>query len=164
MKTLLVGFGNPMRSDDGVGAYVVDSISKLGLPNVDARICHQLGIELIDEVRAYDQIIFVDAGDGRPAFRFRRLNGEAPSTSTTHSLSPETLYRLARKLFPSVPDFYLCTVGAADFAFGEGFSDDAIHSARGAVDFLKEILGRKTRHARSQLHREHRSSHFGRAA
>lgn len=163
MKTLLVGFGNPMRSDDGIGPYVVEKISELDMSDVAARTCHQLGVELIDDVLGYDRVIFVDAGEGREEFNFRRLRGDAAAASSSHYLSPETLYRLARKLFPSLPTFYLCTVGAANFAFGEGFSEKAVAGANGAVDFLKAMLQRGARHARSKFHRKHRSSNPGRA-
>lgn len=147
MKTLMVGFGNPMRSDDGIGPYVVDRISTLEIPDVDVRICHQLGVELIDDVRSYDRIIFVDAGGGPKPYRFRRVRADAPSAASSHYLSPETLYRLAQKLVAPVPPFYLCTVGVADFAFGEGFSEKAVRSAHGAIDFLKGRLTRGIHHA-----------------
>ena len=29
MKTAIMGFGNPVRSDDGVGMYVIDKLQKI---------------------------------------------------------------------------------------------------------------------------------------
>lgn len=63
MKTLIVGLGNPILGDDGIGWKAAEEIEK-HLPE-DARVevmCLSLGgISLMEHLIGYDRIILVDA-------------------------------------------------------------------------------------------------------
>lgn len=63
MKTLVLGVGNPLLCDDGVGIRVVRKIKKLlGSNNVvDIAEAHTLGISILDYIRGYSKVIIVDS-------------------------------------------------------------------------------------------------------
>ena len=42
MKTLVIGYGNESRRDDGIGRYVVEQLAKQDLPGVELQTAHQL--------------------------------------------------------------------------------------------------------------------------
>ena len=48
MKTLVVGYGNPLRSDDGVGPFLANEIGGLAMEDVTVKTCHQLNVELVE--------------------------------------------------------------------------------------------------------------------
>ena len=52
---LVIGYGNTLRGDDGVGPRVAEAVGKLNLPGVRTLICQQLSpehAELISQARA----------------------------------------------------------------------------------------------------------------
>ncbi len=61
MKTLILGYGNRSRRDDGVGWFVLEQLAALGLPGVELETSHQLEVEASETISRYDAVIFVDA-------------------------------------------------------------------------------------------------------
>ena len=59
---LIVAYGNPLRSDDGVAWRAADILAeKLSASDVEILRLHQLAPELADTLRGFDRVIFVDA-------------------------------------------------------------------------------------------------------
>jgi len=62
--TLILGLGNPLRGDDGVGVRVVESLSKLALPNeVEVVDGGTQGLGLVTLLEGRQRVILVDAAD-----------------------------------------------------------------------------------------------------
>ena len=61
MRSLVIGYGNDLRSDDGAGRVVADRISALDLPGVSVRSVLQLTPELALEMAETETVVFVDA-------------------------------------------------------------------------------------------------------
>jgi len=61
MKTLILGVGNPILSDDGVGIHVARILKEKGLPGVDVEELAASGLELLDVVLDHDKVVIVDA-------------------------------------------------------------------------------------------------------
>ena len=47
---LVIGYGNTLRGDDGVGPRVAEAIEKLNLPGVRTLVCQQLSPEHADPI------------------------------------------------------------------------------------------------------------------
>jgi hydrogenase maturation protease len=60
VKVLVLGMGNPILSDDGVGLVVANAL-KGRIKGVDVAVSAMIGFELIDIVCGYDQVFVVDA-------------------------------------------------------------------------------------------------------
>jgi len=63
MKTAIMGFGNPVRSDDAIGIYVVEELRK-STANTDAVSLFDMGtaaFEVLFGLKGHDKIILVDA-------------------------------------------------------------------------------------------------------
>jgi Ni,Fe-hydrogenase maturation factor len=60
---LVVGYGNDLRSDDGVGQRVAEVVATWEISNVRSLAMHQLTPELAAELADVDVAIFVDACD-----------------------------------------------------------------------------------------------------
>lgn len=63
MKTAIMGFGNPVRSDDAIGIYVIEELRK-SVENVDDVSLFDMGtaaFEVLFGLKGHDKIILVDA-------------------------------------------------------------------------------------------------------
>ena len=63
MKTAIMGFGNPVRSDDGIGCYVIDRL-RAALGPVDDISLFDMGtsaFEVLFQLQGHGRILIVDA-------------------------------------------------------------------------------------------------------
>jgi len=94
MKTLVLGLGNPILTDDGVGVLVAEAI-RASLPwdvPIDIAEVSVGGLTLMESMIGYDRVILIDAlqhGDVKPG-TIHRLTLEDFKTinPTQHSASP----------------------------------------------------------------------------
>ncbi len=62
MKTLVLGLGNPILSDDAVGIRVAHEVGKnLNDPRVTVSETSAAGLSLLDSIVGYDRVIIIDA-------------------------------------------------------------------------------------------------------
>lgn len=111
MTTLVLGLGNPILTDDGVGIHAVRSVSahcqRHDLAFAEASVG---GLRLLDTIAGYEQVIVVDAiqtHDGKPG-DIHRLHPNDVQTSlhagSTHDLSLSGALALGRNLGMMLPD------------------------------------------------------------
>jgi len=62
MKTLVLGLGNPILSDDGVGIRVArEVVGQVRDPQVTVAESSGAGLSLLDSIAGYDRLVIVDA-------------------------------------------------------------------------------------------------------
>jgi hydrogenase maturation protease len=157
MRTLVVGYGNPYRTDDGVGYHVLVELARqlnrppLGLDDdglddlgreVDLVCLRQLLPELADKLGGYDLAIFVDAHTGayEETLRIVDLEPNYASSAFTHHMKPETLLGLAKAFSSTVPRGCLFSVRGYDFDLGEGLSERTAALADQVTRRILEII------------------------
>lgn len=139
-ELLVIGYGNTLRSDDGVGPGVADAVSELSLPGVRSVACHQLTPELAHDVAQAGEVIFVDASvESIPRLQIRRLEPSAASQILAHAADPKTLLALARDVFGHCPPAWWLTIPVRNLEFGENFSADAAEGMHGAVRMIETL-------------------------
>jgi len=93
LRILVIGVGNPLLGDDGVGNYVAKLVKERmpqGL-NVDIKEVSASGIELVEEIMGYDKAIIVDAvATNGTVGAIRRLKPEQLK-NTVHFTAPHFL-------------------------------------------------------------------------
>lgn len=142
-RALVIGFGNTLRSDDGLGHYVAKQLSmEVSDPDVQILDMHELVAEIADSVCRAEMVIFVDAaGDGEPGhLRCARLAPAAEGGASSHHLSPASLLQLTVKLYGRCPPAYLITVTGANFDLGETLSPTVAAAIPGVVKQIRELL------------------------
>jgi hydrogenase maturation protease len=120
---LVVGIGNELRSDDGVGIRVVGSLPPR--PGAETITVHQLTPELADRLHAAQRVLFVDAQIAGDAVRLSPLEPAAEAALLGHALSPEALLGWTRLAHGRAPEGWLLTVPARSFPFGGSLSAEA---------------------------------------
>jgi hydrogenase maturation protease len=125
-KALIIGFGNPLRSDDGFGWHASRLLAQ-ALTGQDAAVitCHQLTPELAEPLSQCSRAVFIDAdAQGNPGDIHRRaVLPQVPASSTfTHSCTPSGLLASAEQLYGHRPQAVVITVSAQSFEFGDTLS------------------------------------------
>jgi hydrogenase maturation protease len=140
---LVIGYGNTLRGDDGVGPRVAEAVAKLQLPGVRTLICQQLSPEHADPISRADTVIFVDAAvDGPKEVQLRPLAPGDSAQLMAHAADPRTMLALARDVFGHAPQAWWLTIPATDLGFCEHLSTTALHGLERAVELIREILPR----------------------
>jgi hydrogenase maturation protease len=140
-KALVIGYGNTLRSDDGVGVWVADRIAALRLPNVDLKTCHQLFPELAADILPYDTVIMVDASaNGEPMAVRKSLPLPEHLPSSNHNISPEILHHLAHEMYGATVDMRVYTVRGDSFEFGSMLSPSVKEQATKTVALIAALL------------------------
>ena len=125
-NTLIVGYGNPLRGDDGVGQAVARAFAdEAAIDGVDTVACFQLTPELAERFAAATRVVLVDAAAGPEAGEVSVIPlRPAPARASTlgHYVEPAQLLHMAQSLYGRSPEAYLVTVGAGSLELGEGLS------------------------------------------
>ncbi len=144
---LIIGYGNELRGDDGIGLRVVEAIATANYPGVRVRSVCQLVPELAAEVAEARIVIFVDSlvGSSRVALEFAPVGVEEITDWCTHNADPRTLLALTRAVYRRTPEAWWLTVPGRIFDLGEGLSSAAEEGVRQAIALIKKWLQTKTR-------------------
>jgi hydrogenase maturation protease len=140
---LVIGYGNTLRRDDGVGPKVAEAVGALALPGVRAMACALLTPELAEAVSQAAIVIFVDAAVDAPReVQMRQLAPAGSSQIMAHAASPATLLALARDVFGHAPKAWWLTIPVEDLGIGEALSPLAQRGFELALAKVRECVGR----------------------
>ncbi len=143
---LVIGYGNPLRGDDGVGCVVAEEVAKrIRDPQSKVQVvaCHQLNPELAEAVAETRAVIFIDASvDLNPGEV--KVSPVAPDqfspATVSHHMKPSALLATASELFGQAPPAKAVMIGALSFDYGMQLTPqvrDAVTPALKAIE--KEI-------------------------
>jgi hydrogenase maturation protease len=143
---LVIGYGNPLRGDDGVGCVVAEEVAR-HICDPESRVqviaCHQLNPELAEAIAEMRAVIFVDASlDLQPGeVTIAAVSADRFSPAQfTHQLKPSALLAAAAELFGQAPPAKTVAIGAVSFDAGMQLSPHvrvAVSDARKLIE--KEI-------------------------
>ena len=130
-KTLILGLGNNILTDDGIGSRLVCDLSQMiGDLNVHYNTACCGGLEIIEYIKGYEQVIFIDAihtAEGRPGDVFYFIPSDFRETShlsSLHDISFLTALKLGNSLNLGLPtDLHIIAVEIIeDMEFSEEFT------------------------------------------
>jgi hydrogenase maturation protease len=128
-RVLVIGYGNPLRGDDGLGPAAAEELLRVvGERSVEVVTPHQLVPELVEAIAGAGLVIFVDAGvgDGPPGsvVESRLTAGdEGPSVGPVgHHQTPAALMAAVGAMYGRCPGAIVFSVVGAEFEFGVGLS------------------------------------------
>ena len=132
--TLVIGYGNADRQDDGVGWHILKALAeKVGsnVPedpgaaievqseSVDLMFILQIYPELAEDISHYDRVCFVDAhtSDIPEEIAWVELSPEYEKSPLTHHMSPRTVLSIAGTIYDHIPEALLVSVRGYHFEF-----------------------------------------------
>lgn len=140
-KILIIGIGNTLRSDDGIGKYICDCIEKINVPNVHCTTAYQLETNLLEEFIQYDTVIIADAAvSGKPVSFINAATLEHQPVSSSHHADAASMVVLAKQLYQKDIEIFLCAVRGNNFEMGEQLSTIAVHHADDAVNTILNYI------------------------
>lgn len=140
-RLLVIGYGNTLRGDDGVGPVVARDVAALNDPRVSALECVLLTPELAEPVSKARQVVFVDATiEVSDEVTLREVVPAASSQLLGHSANPATMLALARDVFGRSPRAWLIAIPVRDLAAGEVLSETAQRGRRTAIKMILDLL------------------------
>lgn len=159
-RTLVAGFGNLDRADDGVAFFVVNAFRKrlgqealdedgTGLEalggHADSIFVTQLVPEMIDLLEGYEQVVFVDAHVD-PALEELHCGIVSPDEAGltfTHHMSPATLLAFFKAIHGRDIEGHLVSIFGRDFDFHRTLSPATASLVEAAVDRILGLLNGK---------------------
>jgi hydrogenase maturation protease len=123
---LVIGYGNPLRRDDGAGPEVARRIEALGLPGVEVIEAHQLLPEYAEPLSRAERAVFIDATveETATSVEVRPIHPRADASLAAHASDPEALLAVALLIFDHAPDAWLVTIPGIDFSLGESLTPE----------------------------------------
>ncbi len=153
-STLIIGYGNPDRQDDGLAWHILGQLAEQlkieGIDpgsvdffptgnNPDLLFTLQLTPELAETISRYERVCFIDAHAGEVAedVYLQKLLPEYKTSPLTHHMTPDTLLSLVVALYHNQPAAALVSVRGFEFGFSRSLSGQAFQLLPVAVN---EIL------------------------
>lgn len=161
--TIIVGYGNPLRRDDGAGPELIRRLqAHLGAQTVlqiqqlvhhdqlGLLVVHQLSPELCETLKLYDHAVFVDASVELDEFTVEQvvLPCEAEMVYHSHSLTPRQLAMLCMlsQNDGRLKCIYILHLPALDMSVGEGFTPAMVTHMDEALLWIKAYIDADSNH------------------
>ncbi len=153
MKTVVIGLGNPILTDDGVGIYAARMLERVLPPGSGVDIVELAvgGLGLMEAMIGYDRVILIDAfwsPDGEPGRVLQFDAGHLPDTlnsASAHDADLPTALRVGRSLgapLPADDGIQIVAVQARDvLTFGQVPTPPVAAALPLAVSRVLDLLG-----------------------
>lgn len=145
MKTLVLGLGNPILSDDGVGIRVARALEgRLHQQEITVTETSMGGLNLVDLLTGYDKAIIIDAIQtvgGKAGQIYRLKPGAFDATryaSTPHDVNFATALELGNRLGLALPK--QIDIFAIEVADASTFSEECTPEIRQTIPVCVEMI------------------------
>lgn len=139
-KTLIIGYGNADRQDDGVGWHILKNLAErvgqsvpddpgeaieITSDKVDLLFILQIYPELAETISQYERVCFVDAhtSDIPESIAWTALDPAYEKSPLTHHMSPKTVLSIATTIYDCNPEAILVSVRGYSFQFERALSE-----------------------------------------
>lgn len=145
-KTLVYGYGNPGRQDDGLGAQCIKKLEDWLVlhPHVEllTDTNYQLNIEDAAAISEVQRVVFVDASiEDIDGFSFTSIQAsDAKVEFSMHAVSPSFVVDLCQKIYGHTPEAFLLHIKGYEWDFKEGLTPSASQNLDAAFEFLLHFL------------------------
>lgn len=146
MKTLILGVGNLLLKDEGVGIHVIHALEKETLPSGIHLIDGGTGgFHLIAWLEEYDRIVMIDATlDNNPPGTVRLLKpryaSDFPPLMSAHEIGLRDMIEVMQ-LTGKMPEIHLIVISALDISeVGMELSPEVEKAIPDVIARVKELL------------------------
>lgn len=144
-EILILGIGNLLMNDEGVGIHVVTRLEKEGITGADLMDGGTGGFHLLGFIQSYKTIVIVDASlDDHPAGHVRitrpRYASDFPKQLSAHEIGLKDLIDAAN-LLGNMPELHLIAISVKDFQdMGTELSPEVEAAIPEAILRIREIV------------------------
>ena len=145
MKTLILGLGNPILSDDGVGIRVARALEgRLNQPNVTVMETSVAGLDFLELMVGYDRAIIIDSiqtkeGKVGQIYQFEpEALAATRHASTPHDVNFATALELGNRLGLALPQQIV--IFAIEVENVTTYSEECTPKVRDAIPICVEMV------------------------
>ena len=147
---LILGLGNPLRGDDGIGPRVIEELTRRELPEgATALDAGSGGLDLLQVLEGWKRAVIVDAADiGREPGQFARFTPDearfvgSQDTTSLHNAGLAEVLALADAVGQSLPKLVIFGVQPEKTDWGEGLSEVIEATLPGLVDAVLDEVNK----------------------
>jgi hydrogenase maturation protease len=147
-SALVIGYGNPLREDDGIGWRAAELLEeRLSPDSAEIIQCHQLTPELAAKLEHATVVLFLDAACDQEPGVVSCVSVQADLAGAwSHQLSPGQLLTLTKQLSGQAPPAFLIRGGVLRMGLGEKLTESGERAAVQMTEAARAILiGRSLR-------------------
>jgi hydrogenase maturation protease len=141
---LVIGYGNPLRSDDGLGWHAAERLAQD--PRLDGASVvqrHQLTPELALDISTASLVVLIDANSriapgGLTVSRVERAT--AVGGTWSHHVTPSVLVALADELYGRSADVFVVSCGVQSLELGDRLSPAVEAALPRVVDEVADLV------------------------
>ena len=146
MKTIVLGIGNPILGDDGVGINVARKLKRcIHGPEIKIMEASAGGMGIVETILGYDRAILIDAikKDGKMG-EVKRFSVEDFSihSCNPHDVNLSTALKIIEKMGAGIPDIVIVGIIVGKSSFGEKMSATIAEAVPRAVEMTMAELQR----------------------
>ncbi len=143
-RVLVLGLGNPLRGDDGIGEWVAQRLEEEPWEeSVAIRHIIQLTPEWAEMISQAERVYIVDASVEIEPGAWKRERVQDISSDcvcSSHHFTPALLLSMAYELYETSPWVYLVTIGVWNLDSGKKLSEGVRRAGEEVVAFLKKEI------------------------
>jgi hydrogenase maturation protease len=146
--TLIIGYGNRLRADDGLGWRAIELLTddrRFAGATLLAR--HQLTPELAADFAEAALVVLIDADAGAPPGQVtvrQVVASTAGGPLLSHHIDPPSLVSLCHELYGSLPTVYVVGVGALSLGEGDRISLEIEAAMPKLLDTVAGVVAGRT--------------------
>ena len=135
--TLVIGIGNTLAADDGIGPLVAERLR--ALTDVRVIVARQITPELAEEIATVGRVVFIDASLTGTCVEVVRVAPATQWPALAHALTPAELLALTRAVYGRYPEARMVTIPGHNFEAGASPSTDARRHLRAATRAVEAL-------------------------
>ena len=147
MNTLILGIGNLILTDDGIGIKIARKL-KEGNSRLEVTETNEAGIALLDLIDGYDKLVIIDSiktEQGEPGELYKLELGDlkpAKDLASSHGIGIATAFELGRRLGYRIPK--LVSIYAVNIKDNLTFGEECTEEVEARIPLiLKQIIERE---------------------
>ncbi len=144
MNTLIVGIGNPILTDDGVGIKIAQKL-KENNPELEVVETSEAGMALLELINGYDRLIIIDSiktGQGKPGelYKLKLADLKPPMYfSSSHGIDIATAVELGQRVGYRMPKYI--SLYAVEIKDNSTFGEECTEEIEKRIPFIiKQII------------------------
>lgn len=148
MKTLILGVGNSILTDDGVGIKIAHKL-KEGNPELEVMETSEAGIALLELIAGYDKLIIIDSirtEKGEPGELYKLgLEALKPAVnlSSSHGIDIATAYEIGQGMGYRMPEHV--SIYAVEIEDNTTFGEECTPEVEDRIPFIVRQIAEEER-------------------